>query len=224
MYLGTLAFIGECKKWGLNEVPVNDFMKKKLAEGKWNVHRMVREVEDKAGWDSVKAHLVERAKVEPIIGMVYLVSDKLNKAVLSAIIDDARNTVKPVHLEVIVAPVYDWDWQEQTAQVRNAWITSAKFCNDLGFDKHLAVLNTCTPPLDKNYVGKEKLWFVKQMMNSLKVLLPPRPSSRSTRLKTALAGTTRSAMTSPLHAADELSRLAVCAHMCVPIKLRTSRS
>ena len=173
MYLGTLAFIGECKKWGLNDVPVNDFMKKKLAEGKWNVHRMVREVEDKAGWDSVKGHLVERARVEPIIGMIYLVSDKLNKAVLNAIIDDARATVKPVHLEVIVAPVYDWDWQETTAQVRNAWTTSAKFCNDLGFDKHMAVLNTCTPPLDKNYVGKDKLWFVKQMINSLKVLLPP---------------------------------------------------
>ena len=173
MYLGTLAFIGECKKWGLNDVPVNDFMKKKLAEGKWNVHRMVREVEDKAGWDNVKGDLVERARVEPIIGIVYLVSDTLNKAVFGAIIDDARNTVKPVHLEVIVAPVYDWDWQEQSAQVRNAWTTSAKFCNDLGFDKHVAVLNTCTPPLDKNYVGKDKLWFVKQMMNALKALMPP---------------------------------------------------
>ena len=35
------------------------------------------------------------------------------------------------------------------------------------------MLNTCTPPLDKNYVGKDKLWFVKQMMNDLKVLMPP---------------------------------------------------
>ena len=148
-------------------------MKKKLAEGKWNIHRMVREVQDKADWDSVKGSLVERARVEPIIGIIYLVSDSLNKAVLSSIIDDARQTVKPVHLEVIVAPVYDWDWKETTAQVRNAWITSAKFCNDLGFDKHMAVINTCTPPLDKNYVGKEKMWFVKQMMNSLKALLPP---------------------------------------------------
>ena len=134
---------------------------------------MVREVVDEDGWKNIKNDLVERAKREPIIGVVYMVSDKLNKAVLTAIVEECRRLVKPLHLEIICAPVYDFDWKAVEENVRNGWITSAKFCSEIGFDKHIAVLNTCQPPLDRNYVGKDKLYFVKQIMGPIKTLLPP---------------------------------------------------
>ena len=173
LYLGTLVFIGECKKWGFNDVPVNDYMKKELGKGRWNIHRMVREVVDQNGWNGVKNDLVERAKKEPIIGVVYMVNDQLNKAVLEGMIDDCRNSIKPLHLEIICAPVYSFDWATAENNATSAWKTAAKFCNDIGIDKHVNVVNTCYPAHDRNYVGKDSLYFVKQILGPIKTLLPP---------------------------------------------------
>ena len=83
-------------------------MKKKLAEGKWNVHRMVREVSSLQSWNSVKDKIVERATVEPIIGVCYMVGEKLNKAALSSIIDDCMQSVRPVQSQIICVPCYSF--------------------------------------------------------------------------------------------------------------------
>ena len=166
-------FIGECKGWGFGEMPVVKFMKSKLAEGKWNIHRMVREVSTVQAWNQAKDKIVERSKVEPIIGVCYMVGEKLNKAALGSIIDDCMQSVKPCHAQIICTPCYDFDWSTADNNKKTAWTTTAKFCADMALDKHIDLVNICRPAYDRNYGGKDNLWFMKQLVGELKHLLPP---------------------------------------------------
>ena len=160
-------------------------MKSKLGEGKWNVHRMVREVSTVNAWNQTKDKIVERAKVEPIIGVCYMVGEKLNKAVLSSIIDDCVQSVKPCHAQIICTPCYDFDWSTANSK-KTEWTTTAKFCADLALDKHIDLINICRPAFDRNYSGKDNLWFMKQLVGDLKHLLPP---PAHTKVKTLDEGT-----------------------------------
>ena len=157
----------------MGELKVMDFMKTKLAEGKWNVHRMIREVSTQQGWASSKGDLVERAKIEPIIAVCYMVGEKMNKTVLQHVVDDCRQSVKPIHCETTCTPCYDFDWATTSEQAKNAWNTSALFCAEIVISRHVAQVNVCTPPFDRNFAGKDSMWFMKQAMNAIKHLLPP---------------------------------------------------
>ena len=106
-------------------MPVVKFMKSKLAEGKWNIHRMVREVSTVQAWNQAKDKIVERSKVEPIIGVCYMVGEKLNKAALGSIIDDCMQSVKPCHAQIICTPCYDFDWSTADNNKKTAWTTTA---------------------------------------------------------------------------------------------------
>ena len=81
-------------------------MKKKLNEGKWLVNRMVREVKSKDNWDAIVPDIVNRSKRDPIIGIVYLVGENFNKALLKQMAEDARSKIKPIHCEILVTPFW----------------------------------------------------------------------------------------------------------------------
>ena len=102
-----------------------------------------------------------------------MIGMQLNKAMLEGMITDCRASVKPLHLEVICTPAYDFDWSTASNDAKNAWKTAAKFCSDVGIDKHVNVVNTCYPAHDRNYAGKDSLYFVKQILGPIKTLLPP---------------------------------------------------
>ena len=56
-----------------------------------------------------------------------MVGRELNNAVLEGMITDCRNSVKPLHLEVICTPAYNFDWSTASDDAKNAWKTAAKF-------------------------------------------------------------------------------------------------
>ena len=102
-----------------------------------------------------------------------MVGEKLNKAILSGMIDDCVQSVKPVHAQIICTPCYDFDWSTADNNKKTAWTTTAEFCADTALDKHIDLINLCRPVSDRNYNGKDSLWFMKQFVGDLKHLLAP---------------------------------------------------
>ena len=134
---------------------------------------MVYEVTNNEGWSRIKELVVNRAKKEPILAVIYMVSDTMTKHALQTLYTNVTNDVKPVHCHIICAPFYSFDWSTGNTNAKAAWINSAKFCSTVAFDNHINVINTCKAAHDKNYVDKDELYFVKLIMNDVKGLLPP---------------------------------------------------
>ena len=124
-------------------------------------------------WDKIKANVEQRLEWCPIIGVCYMVDNVLNKAKLKSLIEKVKAVVKPMHTEIICAPCYDKNWlSEVSDQDKAKYKVAVKACYEVAVDFHINYALTCQPSLDHIYGGKNKSYFVREMVSTLKRFLP----------------------------------------------------